>query len=447
MKKILFLSLFIFLGALTSEKALAKGNYSYVPSNNSYPNNYYSSQPIGVLSYKWKAFPVTIYMGNVPIEYKDTVTNAINYWKTYFPLEVSNNPNSDVNIIWVDGFSSPTILGTTQHMMNNNIHKCVVRVKNKKFIKTELNEIILHELGHVVGLGESPYPEDIMYSKAKAKKGKIDQWTITNIGYIPLIIPSGYQNEVSGKSVITQRDLNTLAKIYAKSPNENIYEVNNYTTKPNSIQEQYNNQIQPNPNYSEPSVYPEDFACKCIANGNMFYKAHNYDQAIECYKKVLLINPNNPTANENMGLCYNDLKKFDLAIDCLNKSIAINPNNANTYNNLGLSYKGKGLYNKAIEYYKKSVSVNPNFDFGYSNLASIYIDTGKYDLAIENCEKAININPHFESAYINLGVAYGNKGLYKKAVESFKKALSINPNSTVAKNNYNNMIKLANTSR
>lgn len=420
-------------------KAFASQNYSYNNYQKNSPNDYFN-QTANMQQTKWTKFPVTVYTGNVPIEYKETTINAINHWKTYFPLELSDNPNSDVDILWVNRFSANTsknTLGTTTHIVNNGTHKCTIRVKNKKFIKTELNEIMLHELGHAVGLGESPYKSDIMYPIVKCKKGKITKWTLVFVGYIPIILPSGYDREIAGKSTISQQDLNTLAKIYPEpQTNENIHLVNNSADIPLIKKSPPNNQIVPQQDQLEVQDAPSN---KYIELGNKFYKIQNYNKAIENYNKAVEMNLNDVIANQNIGICYISMKNYDTAISHLNKMLFEYPNNESLYVNLGLSYKGKGLYDKAIESYKNAILINPNCISAYVNLSAIYIDTKKYDLAIKNCKKAIDINPNCEIAYNNLGEAYKNKGENDKAMELFRKALSINPNSTLVKSNYNNL--------
>ncbi len=420
-------------------KVFASPNYHYSGNSSLQYSQYDYYNPAVDRQFRWTKFPVKIYIGNVPSEYREIVKNSIKYWGNYFPFEISNDPKSDVDIVWVSNlsgtdtnFKNPYAL--TSNRIDNNYHKCLIKVRNRKFAKTELNEIMLHELGHVAGLGESSYPDDIMYQIPKASDGKITSWTFMSIGYIPLILPSGYKSEVAGKSSLSQRDLHTLARIYSNSPNDNEYMGNN------NINQSPNNRGDCNiSKLFQQDCSTQNSISDYINKGNSFYHTHDYNKALESYKKALDVNPNNPTVNGNIGLCYLAQGKYDLAIDYTNKAISINPNREDYYVDLGLSYKGKDLYDKAIENYKKAIAVNPSCTNAYVNLGSIYVDTGEYDLAIINCQKAIDIKPNCELAYVNMGVAYENKGEYHKALALFEKALSINPNSTLAKNNYNSL--------
>lgn len=259
-----------------SGKAFSKPNYTY--STSASVNNY-NNQYFDVLPYRWTNLPVTIYIGNVPIEHRDIVIDSINYWKNYFPFEISNNPNSDVNIIWVNDLSGTSKqfqnpYANTRHIFDENGHKCILKVRSRKFCKTELNEIMLHELGHVVGLDESTNPNDIMYQIPKAKDSRISGWTIMTVGYIPLILPTSYESGVTGKSSLSQRDINTLHRIYNEQSINNTYPVNNIKkASPVSI------------------ISQKDLVDDYVDEGCNFHYSQNYERAIESYKKALAINP------------------------------------------------------------------------------------------------------------------------------------------------------------
>lgn len=425
-------SILIFCILLQTNYSFATHNYHYNPETNKYYTNFGQRNPK-----KWEKFPVTVYLSNLPANYNIATKNAVLYWKKYFPFELSDNPNSDVTIKLVRYFSQPAsskTIGLAIHSYNNGIHKCTIELLlNKNYSQSGFNEVILHELGHAAGLDESTNPNEIMYSTVREREGRITNWTFGMIGYIPFILPTGFQTKQEGKSIITQGDVNKLAEIY-KEPQQN--QELNYTANNQSQNEIPVSHITAN-HYIQGT--PSNFVNDKISEGNNFYYAKNYTQAIECYKKVLAINPNHPIVNGNVGLCYLKMNKNDEAIEYFDKSLKVNPHNADNYSNIALAYRNKRDYAKAELNCKKAIEANPQSAMAYCNLGSLYIDTGKYDLGISNSQKAITLDPKCETAIINLGVAYGYKGEYNKAKEELKKALLLNPNSTAAKTNLNNI--------
>ena len=64
----------------------------YSPAINCYYNPLYGDyyyESLDMKDNKWNKFPITICIKQVPDKYKTPVLNAINQWKTYIPLSIS----------------------------------------------------------------------------------------------------------------------------------------------------------------------------------------------------------------------------------------------------------------------------------------------------------------------------------------------------------------------
>lgn len=393
-----------YVGQTNNEKPVFNFPYNYSVGD-------YYNESCNMKMIKWTKLPVTVHFDNVPNKYRETVLNAINKWKSFFPLDVSNNQDSDINIIWVNKIPKKNLtessLGQANSSINNNVHKSKILILNKKsYPPSQLEEVILHEIGHSIGLGHSPNSQDIMYPKTSSKKGKINQWTIMFIGYIPLILPSGYQQAIPGKTIITQRDINTLSRVYSNSADTGIYPVNYVSSAANNSNQQPMNFPAPIPQKeTQNNFYLQQDTVNYINTAKEYFDKGNYNLAIEYNKKALSINPNQSVAIGNLGACYLSLNQSNSAIIYLKKALDINPNDSNVYNSLGAAY----------------------------------LNIGKYDLAIANCKKALEINPNSSNAYNNLGLVYWTKGLNKQAVECFSKSLSLDPNNMSARKNLDNL--------
>ena len=84
-----------------------------------------------------------------------------------------------------------------------------------------------------------------------------------------------------------------------------------------------------------------------------------FDEAIDAYKKTILLKPDYAEAYSNMGVAFRNQGKLDEAIDAYKKAISFNPNYAEAYNNMGVALKDQGKFEEAIDSYKKSISLNP----------------------------------------------------------------------------------------
>jgi len=148
-----------------------------------------------------------------------------------------------------------------------------------------------------------------------------------------------------------------------------------------------------------------------------------YDNAIEAYKKLLELYPEDITGNINLGFLYAKLEQWDKAIELYAVPIQNKYEGYFPYMNQAFGYMAKGLYDKArevSEYYLNNISDNAEIR---SRLALNYLAQGKYDLAHIEVDKAITLDP---TIYINFwakGDIYHTQGDLAKAEKEYEKLL------------------------
>ena len=137
--------------------------------------------------------------------------------------------------------------------------------------------------------------------------------------------------------------------------------------------------------------------------GASSHKMGIFDRAIEAYKKVILLNPENADTFNNIGVAFKEQGKFDEAIEAYKKSLSLKPDNAGVYYNLGFALRDNGKFNEAIQAYKKSISLKPDYIDSYNNMGNILQDQGKFEKAIEVFIVALSLNPDYAEGYFNMG--------------------------------------------
>jgi tetratricopeptide (TPR) repeat protein len=92
-----------------------------------------------------------------------------------------------------------------------------------------------------------------------------------------------------------------------------------------------------------------------------------YNEAIECYTRAIMIDPNRANAWYKKGNAFGNLGMYNEAIECYNRFIETDPNYANAWYNKGNALHKLGMYNEAIECYNRFIETDPNYaDAWYS---------------------------------------------------------------------------------
>ena len=119
---------------------------------------------------------------------------------------------------------------------------------------------------------------------------------------------------------------------------------------------------------------------------------------------------------------YQERNRYKEAIEEYKKIIIIDPGHVKAYNGIGVSFDKLGYTSRAVEYYEKALSLDPDIDYVLNNLGYAYISLGEYEKAIENLKKAVALNDKNERVHNNLGLAYSGNGQYELALNEFKLA-------------------------
>jgi len=133
--------------------------------------------------------------------------------------------------------------------------------------------------------------------------------------------------------------------------------------------------------------------------GGDFYSSSEktYDKAIEAYKKLLELYPDDSTGNHNLATIYSDT----------------------------------GEKQKTIEHYEINRKRDNLGLLGYGNLASVYRQVGSYDKAREILEEALQKYPDKAIAHANLSLHYRMAGNYELALAEINKAFVLVPANSV----------------
>src|SRR5262249_47547388 len=95
--------------------------------------------------------------------------------------------------------------------------------------------------------------------------------------------------------------------------------------------------------------------------GNALLAAGQLDQAAECYREALLIDPSYAEGYVNLGYVLREQRRFDDAKRNREQAVMLNPQSADAFYMLGAIAHEQGHLDRAIEHYGRALELQPDF--------------------------------------------------------------------------------------
>ena len=181
-----------------------------------------------------------------------------------------------------------------------------------------------------------------------------------------------------------------------------------------------------------------DFA---FNRGNELYLAEQYQAALECYDRAVLLNPRYAEAFCNRGITQYLLHQVQASMESCAKAILLNPEFAEAYFNHGNALNALEQHQAALQSFDKTIQLKPDYADAYYNRGTVLQTLGQYDEALRSYDKAILLTPDYAQAHNNRGVALLALLRYEAALQSFDKAILLNPEFAEAHNNRGNALQ------
>lgn len=167
---------------------------------------------------EWPRLPVKVFLGSAPqLKWQQGAREAYNLWSAAFPLELEAVPQrADIRLGWEEATRERGHAGEEldwvqirkvgDQLTGRRIAVIVVDLSHN-WSKDEMLAIVLHEMGHALGIkGHSNSAKDLMYWQMQEKQYRI------RLPGIPL--PAFWRSLLKQPS---QRDINTLIRLYSSA--------------------------------------------------------------------------------------------------------------------------------------------------------------------------------------------------------------------------------------
>ena len=160
--------------------------------------------------------------------------------------------------------------------------------------------------------------------------------------------------------------------------------------------------------------------CKLVVASEINLK--NYFKAEQYLKKIVILH-NTDELNYLHGNILKIQNKFYDAIDAYKKAILLNKKYSEAYNNLANTQKKIGDNQSAMYNYNQAIKSDSSNLGAHFNLANLYRSEKKYDEAIIYYKKVLELNPQFIESINNIGTIHLILGNFEKGLKYFKETI------------------------
>jgi protein O-GlcNAc transferase len=132
---------------------------------------------------------------------------------------------------------------------------------------------------------------------------------------------------------------------------------------------------------------PNEYAThkKC---GNAFLAQGRLQEAAECYRQAVAVNPGFAEGLLNLGFVSKELRLHEDAVRYLQQAVQIDPAMADAYFLLGCIAQASGNPTGAIEHLKKALELKPDFSEAHATNSKAFMDLGNIGKAMDHYRKA-----------------------------------------------------------
>ena len=101
-------------------------------------------------------------------------------------------------------------------------------------------------------------------------------------------------------------------------------------------------------------------------------------------------------------MTYLNLKSYSKAIEAYKQVIRINPDNAYAHYNLGVAYANLGRYSEEIEAYKQAICFNSDYAYAHYGLGLAYLKIGDTGSALQEYKILKGLDAELANRLFNL---------------------------------------------
>lgn len=161
--------------------------------------------------------------------------------------------------------------------------------------------------------------------------------------------------------------------------------------------------------------------------GNTFVVLKRPTEAIECFRQVAQIEPENIDAHCHLGFALNESEWFKEAEVSYRQALGINPEHLETQIGLGIVLRNLGRLSESAACLMQALRSRQDNALLHYNLGITLQQQMRWDAAEQSFRSALKIEPEFSDALNHLGAVLTNMVRLEEAESCYRGVLQANP--------------------
>lgn len=176
----------------------------------------------------------------------------------------------------------------------------------------------------------------------------------------------------------------------------------------------------------------ETQAASLNSQANELLKEGHPREALESYKKALLLEPKDARLHYNFAFALAKLQDQSGEERELREAIELDPHFALAQNQFGALLMSQRRFAEAEREFRAAIESNPQYAEALNNLGTLFGREARNSEAEQLFHEAISIAPQYTQALVNLGLTLATEANYSAAEKQFQTALSLDPDDANA---------------
>ena len=135
-----------------------------------------------------------------------------------------------------------------------------------------------------------------------------------------------------------------------------------------------------------------------ILLGDLLRQKGLSDEAADCFRSALAIDPKAPAAHTGLGVVHMERGEPEQAAASFRAALAGNPNDANTHFNLAVALRRAGRQDAATDSLRRAIAIEPGDMQALNSLGNAFKQAGQYDAALAHYQRILQRDPGHANA-------------------------------------------------